>query len=66
MSAEDWLLGDEPPGAVCKYCGRDGLSWEQYGERWVLVDERTSDLHKCRTPLMPRSTKKKRRPIIPS
>jgi len=47
MSAEDYLLGEEPPNyVVCKYCGTDWLHWEQDGERWILCDE-DGEKHKC-------------------
>lgn len=31
---------------VCKFCGKDGLTWIQIGEKWRLVEE-SGTLHAC-------------------
>lgn len=31
---------------VCKFCGKDGLTWIQIGERWRLAEE-SGTLHQC-------------------
>lgn len=35
-------------GVECKFCGCDGLHWEEFGRRWMLFDE-DDVLHDCRT-----------------
>lgn len=33
---------------VCKYCGIDGLIWQEKNGRWVLVDMEDGRDHKCK------------------
>lgn len=36
----------------CKYCGEDGLHWEEIGGRWYLFDEEEAR-HTCGPDLRP-------------
>jgi len=38
--------GDEPRSNECRRCGKNGLTWEQDGERWVLLDHH-GEIHRC-------------------
>lgn len=40
---------DSPPTITCKYCGKSNLIWtEEYDERWILIDSKSGQIHKCR------------------
>lgn len=37
---------DAPRGTTCHFCGKEGLTWEHDGDKWVLL-EANSRIHKC-------------------
>lgn len=37
---------DDPPEVTCKFCGKQGLSWDEYRGRWVLINK-AGNPHQC-------------------
>jgi hypothetical protein len=31
----------------CKYCGKDNLQWEDDNGKWVLISNKSGEVHKC-------------------
>ena len=53
MAAEDWIDDwfpeDDERGVdiTCKFCGKDGLLWDECRGVWRLYDLSTGEYHNC-------------------
>ena len=32
---------------ACKFCGKNGLQWEDDNGKWILIDSKSGEIHKC-------------------